>query len=127
MAELKRCPCGETPDQLVFEPGKSSLHGYVYGDCCGVWGIEFRINGRTYMETRTEDVLRNVWNGAPRKNVTDAEKVRLLIDVVEKFTSTYSHEHKAWNCLGCGHFYEREGHGKDCPVARALKKVEEAD
>lgn len=66
---LKPCPCGKTPERLCFAEGQSSKYGYVSGNCCGDWSIEFR-TGYNQIEARNgpelERLMAAAWNSAVR-------------------------------------------------------------
>ena len=66
MSQLKQCPCGETPESLSTEISSTSKWGFVYGDCCAEWNVEFRTG---YYNPGTEAYLMratDAWNGAKR-------------------------------------------------------------
>lgn len=63
--ELKRCPCGKTPDHLCVD-GDRSKWAYTYGDCCGEWNIEFRSNHFPSGSIELKELALKAWNGAPR-------------------------------------------------------------
>lgn len=64
---LKPCPCGATPAELYIADGRQGgKWAYAYGDCCGIWEIEFRTD---YHELDTDKCMENAidaWNCAPR-------------------------------------------------------------
>jgi len=67
--KLKKCPCGKIPTELIIEKQESTAGkwGYVYGDCCAEWRIEFRLQ---YLEPDTKeamDLAITAWNNAPRE------------------------------------------------------------
>ena len=66
MSELKPCPCGKLPEELIVtREHDRSKYAMVSGDCCGEWEIEFRA------DHLTDDVLikkmaNEAWNKAKR-------------------------------------------------------------
>jgi hypothetical protein len=64
MTPLKKCPCGQIPNELHIEEHLSGKWINVYGSCCGEWIIETRNNYAT-----GDDMLENAtraWNDSPR-------------------------------------------------------------
>lgn len=67
MSNLKRCPCGQGPGQLVVVPSVSgSKWAYVYGACCAEWEIEFRIKNLELESDECMESAVEAWNAAPR-------------------------------------------------------------
>lgn len=67
MTELKRCPCGKTPDKLfIQDAGQGGKWAYVGGDCCDSWEIEFRTSYYDIDSKDCEDIALEAWNSAPR-------------------------------------------------------------
>ena len=66
MTELKKCPCGKTPNGLLIEEGSTSRWGYAYGDCCSEWMIEFRSVNNNPMSPESYDMAVKYWNDSPR-------------------------------------------------------------
>jgi len=62
--ELKKCPCGKTPDDLFILEGETFRWRKISGNCCDYWTVEARINGKTEDETKQQCV--EAWNDAPR-------------------------------------------------------------
>lgn len=69
MINLKKCPCGKTPTKLIVEPQESTCGkwGYVSGDCCGEWMIEFRLDYHEYDSIEATERAMLSWNCAPRE------------------------------------------------------------
>lgn len=68
MSQLKPCPCGEIPKTLCTAiEGIGSKWGYVCGNCCAEWNVEFR----TQYETDHDKLIKlatQAWNEANRGN-----------------------------------------------------------
>ena len=65
--KLAKCPCGKIPLVLVIEAANTYRYGYVYGDCCHDWIVEFKRN--TTMEIDSPENIKlatEAWNNAPR-------------------------------------------------------------
>jgi len=61
--ELKKCPCGETPNKLyITKHGYSTKHAYVYGSCCGCWVTEFRLNYYDLDSSEALEIATKEWN-----------------------------------------------------------------
>ena len=76
MAELKPCPCGETPDTLhIVDNGQGGKWANASGSCCNEWSIEFRTqyfkDGDALLELATER-----WNEAPRATSPPATQTK---------------------------------------------------
>lgn len=60
------CPCGKVPTKLVITCEDRGKYGYVGGDCCNEWQIEFR---NQYCQHRTQEQsirAEAAWSSAPR-------------------------------------------------------------
>lgn len=64
--ELKPCPCGETPTELLIDVDENQGYKYAhtYGDCCNEWSIEFRSQYKQGDELMSLAV--QAWNDSPR-------------------------------------------------------------
>lgn len=63
MTNLKRCPCGEVPDEIILI--MSSLDSpwrYAMPSCCKKWNIPFKPSGLLGKQNE----VNNAWNDAPR-------------------------------------------------------------
>jgi len=67
--QLKKCPCGETPTALNIEPQESTAgkRGYVSGNCCDEWLVEFRLGYNKPDSKEAKELAIKAWNSAPRK------------------------------------------------------------
>lgn len=63
--KLGSCACGKTPENLFITAPERSKWGFVAGDCCGEWTIEFR-NGYTADQEVSIQRATEAWNNAPR-------------------------------------------------------------
>lgn len=69
MIEIKPCPCGETPEELyISDAGQGGKWGYVYGDCCSIWEVEFRTHYNDLDSDKCMQLALEAWNGSPRKD-----------------------------------------------------------
>jgi len=67
MSELKRCPCGEIPDQLsVAFNGQGAKWATASGDCCGFWEVEFRTEYESIESDKCNQFAQQAWNDAKR-------------------------------------------------------------
>jgi len=66
MRELKPCPCGEVPFDLVIEGTAPCKYAWVSGDCCSEWSIEFRSNYKELDSQECINLAIQAWNGAKR-------------------------------------------------------------
>lgn len=77
MTNLKPCPCGEVPTELLWNlyDEHNDAHFEIFGHCCGKWAITPSFDGilrEVYYECDDaedesfQDVLRDLWNAAPR-------------------------------------------------------------
>ena len=65
MNDLKRCPCGEIPDDLIITEQMSPMNwSWVAGNCCGEWNIEFRSDYES--GEKLKELAVTAWNSAPR-------------------------------------------------------------
>ena len=64
--KLKPCPCGKTPNKLCVSESNTSKWGYVCGDCCGEWNVEFRTDYRRLDTKECMELAIEEWNSAPR-------------------------------------------------------------
>jgi hypothetical protein len=64
--KFNRCPCGIIPKNLVINCSERAKWGYVLGDCCGEWSIEFRNQYAKLGSVESEKAARHAWNNAPR-------------------------------------------------------------
>lgn len=62
---LNACPCGKVPGRLILEMPRQAKYGNALGDCCGMWGVEFR-NGYTMDQEESVARATEAWNSAPR-------------------------------------------------------------
>ena len=75
------CPCGRPIDNLLIsEGGDSGKYGFVSGDCCGEWNIEFRLNYEHILSKQAKESALKAWNNAPR----DILKGNLIRDLEYK-------------------------------------------
>lgn len=65
MNDLKPCPCGETPDKLHIIGDPGDKWGYVCGDCCDSWIVEYR-NGYETEPSAMMALAIEAWNKAQR-------------------------------------------------------------
>jgi len=70
---LRPCPCGETPEELILVEGSSAGSAFVSGSCCDEWLVEFRTRYYDLTADNPEMEKRMVaaWNAAPRKEETE--------------------------------------------------------
>ena len=66
MPELKKCPCGKTPNKLGINPGLGFKWAYTMGDCCNHWEVEFRANYFPPDDAKCMENAIKAWNEAPR-------------------------------------------------------------
>ena len=65
MTDVKRCPCGEVPEQLdVEDNGQVGTYALAVPSCCSVWKVEFMTHHRGIPEQFV--LAREAWNEAPR-------------------------------------------------------------
>ena len=85
MKELKRCPCGEIPEELIIIfYDDSDTWGHVYSECCAQWEVEFRNNGAA--GDKSYELAVEAWNEAPRATdrIADlSEKLDQAIDLLD--------------------------------------------
>jgi len=64
---MNRCPCGDKPSELVFVEGPSCKYGFIQGNCCGDWLVEFPTE---YNEPGPEldRLMVQAWNHAKRED-----------------------------------------------------------
>lgn len=63
---LKKCPCGKYPDELVIEAGNCCKWSFVYGNCCGSWLVEFRSDCKDLDSEEIYGLAVDAWNYNPR-------------------------------------------------------------
>lgn len=68
MSELKICPCGKIPRNLLINGLDYSKWAYVSGDCCGIWEVEYRNNYHKLDSTEAMEAAKTEWNNADRAN-----------------------------------------------------------
>lgn len=66
MTDLKKCPCGKTPEGLHIADGYTAKWAYVSGMCCNEWEIEFRTNYDALDSADCMESAITAWNGATR-------------------------------------------------------------
>ena len=84
MSELKPCPCGKIPETLAIETAYDrDKWGYVCGDCCGQWEIEFKTNYLSHGDPDLQKIAANAWNSAPRAQ-PEVSKIQLaMLDAMQ--------------------------------------------
>lgn len=67
MSDIKKCPCGKTPDDLHMVEGDTYRWARVSCNHCGMWEIEYRrgTRGALNSDEAIQDGI-NAWNSAPR-------------------------------------------------------------
>ncbi len=63
--QLKKCPCGQIPKDLLIETGSSCKYSFACGDCCNEWSVEFRTT-YTNDDSELEKLASIAWNSAAR-------------------------------------------------------------
>lgn len=66
MENLKKCPCGETPNKLLVMGMERARWAHVSGDCCGDWEIEFRNSYAKIPSDESMALAVEAWNRAKR-------------------------------------------------------------
>ena len=67
MKDLKDCPCGKTPKNLIITgAGQGGKWAYVGGDCCEDWEIEFRTGYNNLESDECKIFAKDSWNEAKR-------------------------------------------------------------
>ena len=64
LSELRRCPCGETPESIGVCACSPVKYCMAIPSCCGEWMIEFRANYAVGDELK--ELAEQAWNDAPR-------------------------------------------------------------
>lgn len=64
VSELKACPCGEIPKELIIIEELSGKWINACGDCCSEWSIETR-NNYDKGEFKIKNAV-DAWNESPR-------------------------------------------------------------
>lgn len=65
MQNLKPCPCGIVPENLLIADNGVKW-AYVYGDCCSNWEVEFRTGYNPIESDECKSLALYAWNHAPR-------------------------------------------------------------
>ena len=72
MADLKPCPCGETPKELGLNyNGQGSKWATAVGTCCGEWEVEFRTGYEALDSEKCMEYALEAWNRAPRADTDE--------------------------------------------------------
>jgi len=67
MSDLKPCPCGKVPVNLVtISDHDKPKWAFVEGDCCGSWATEFRNDNLSFTSDESIARAKIAWNNAPR-------------------------------------------------------------
>jgi len=67
--ELKPCPCGKTPKNLIItDAGQGGKWANVYGECCAEWMLEFRTDYHRLDSDECMELAIKWWNDATRNN-----------------------------------------------------------
>ena len=69
--KLLPCPCGETPTELHLDKGATYKWGWVSGNCCNEWHIEFRTVNYQPDSPETMEQAIKYWNDALRAQPSD--------------------------------------------------------
>jgi hypothetical protein len=65
--DLRPCPCGQTPDDLVITgDGSRPKWATAAGNCCTEWDIEFRNGYLPLASDECRELAAEAWNSAPR-------------------------------------------------------------
>jgi hypothetical protein len=64
---LKKCPCGQVPEDLTLCSGACTSWGYAAGNCCNEWSIEFRLGTARIDSPEASALARAAWDQAPRR------------------------------------------------------------
>ncbi len=84
--KLKKCPCGEVPDELIiFDSGHGGKWAYVHGSCCSLWMIELNTLYYDVSSDRCMDFAIEYWNDAEREESLLVNEVAELKQEIEWF------------------------------------------
>jgi hypothetical protein len=72
MTSLKRCPCGEVPEELIIRDGDTHAFKRISGSCCARWTVELVVAtvGAKATEEAVYKSCKKAWNDAPRGTIT---------------------------------------------------------
>ena len=73
--KLKPCPCGKIPEVLAMVQGSTDRWGYVSGNCCGEWEVEFRTSFHKIDSYECLVEAIKYWNQAPRTKPDNTELI----------------------------------------------------
>lgn len=72
--ELKPCPCGKTPKEVLIYGEDRDKWAFAYGDCCGDWHVEFRMHYLNVGSKEARKLAAEAWNEAPRTDKSPREE-----------------------------------------------------